>query len=221
MRIEKRGQIPWAIFSTLLLASGAFGYYVYDKHAVGGPSGSSAVGLTFGIISAAFMAFVGALSLRRRVRSLRLGSARMWLRGHLWLGLLSLPFAWFHAGFHHGGTLTAVMMYLFYFVIISGIVGLGLQQFLPTTIKQTVPNETLWSQIERTIASLKTERALLATSGSDPAQLAQIDLQCRRLRRQQSLQRWLSGWLLVHVPLSMVLLLLTAIHIIMALRLSF
>jgi hypothetical protein len=40
----------------------------------------------------------------------------------------------------------------------------------------------------------------------------------RQLNRQVRLYQWLHGWLLVHVPLSIVLLVLGGVHAIMALR---
>jgi hypothetical protein len=40
----------------------------------------------------------------------------------------------------------------------------------------------------------------------------------RQLMRQELLHRWLHGWLLVHIPLSLALILLGAIHAVMALR---
>jgi hypothetical protein len=39
-----------------------------------------------------------------------------------------------------------------------------------------------------------------------------------QLRRQIRIYVWLHGWLLVHVPLSMALLVLGAVHAVMALR---
>jgi hypothetical protein len=39
----------------------------------------------------------------------------------------------------------------------------------------------------------------------------------RQLRRQRVIYQWLHGWLLVHVPLSIALLVLGGIHAIMAL----
>ena len=40
----------------------------------------------------------------------------------------------------------------------------------------------------------------------------------RQLNRQARLHYWLHGWLLLHVPLSFALLLLGAVHAVMALR---
>ena len=42
--------------------------------------------------------------------------------------------------------------------------------------------------------------------------------EARQLTRQERLHRWLHGWLLLHIPLSLVLILLGAVHAVMALR---
>jgi hypothetical protein len=50
------------------------------------------------------------------------------------------------------------------------------------------------------------------------ADLEDICGEARQLTRQERLHRWLHGWLLVHIPLSFALILLGAIHAVMALR---
>ena len=40
----------------------------------------------------------------------------------------------------------------------------------------------------------------------------------RQLAAQERLQRWLHGWLLVHVPLSYALLLLSTVHAVQSVR---
>jgi hypothetical protein len=50
------------------------------------------------------------------------------------------------------------------------------------------------------------------------ADLEDICDEARQLARQQRLHRWLHGWLLLHIPLSLALILLGAIHAVMALR---
>ncbi|HKW64776.1 MAG TPA: hypothetical protein VJN89_19640 [Candidatus Acidoferrum sp.] len=42
--------------------------------------------------------------------------------------------------------------------------------------------------------------------------------EARQLARQERLHRWLHGWLLVHIPLSLALILLGAVHAVMAMR---
>jgi hypothetical protein len=48
--------------------------------------------------------------------------------------------------------------------------------------------------------------------------LADICDEARQLQRQARLHHWLQGWLLVHIPLSLALILLSAVHAVMALR---
>jgi len=38
------------------------------------------------------------------------------------------------------------------------------------------------------------------------------------LLRQEQMHRWMHGWLLLHIPLSLALILLGAVHAVMALR---
>jgi hypothetical protein len=48
--------------------------------------------------------------------------------------------------------------------------------------------------------------------------LQRICDEARQLRRQLRMHRWLHGWLLIHVPLAMALLVLAVFHVIVALR---
>ena len=48
--------------------------------------------------------------------------------------------------------------------------------------------------------------------------LEDICEEARQLERQERLHHWMHGWLLVHIPLSLALILLGAVHAVMALR---
>src|SRR5437667_12655706 len=123
MRMDRK-HLSWASFSVAVLAVTGWWYFAIERYRLNGPSGGSAAGLTFGAIGAAFMLFAGLLGIRKMLRRLRWpGSAQFWMRGHLWLGSIALPLIWFHAGFRHGGTLTSILMWLFYLPVISGILG--------------------------------------------------------------------------------------------------
>jgi hypothetical protein len=65
------------------------------------------------------------------------------MRGHIWLGILSVPMILFHSGFQIGGTLTTILMLLFLIVVLSGIFGLVVQQYLPTMMMNQVKMETI------------------------------------------------------------------------------
>jgi hypothetical protein len=324
--IMDQTQRRWAIGSLVFFLLSTIAYAIYAMNAPSGPRGGSASGLTFGILGFAFMLFAALLGGRKRVPTWRLGRAQAWMRGHLWLGLLSLPLIFFHGGFHFGGTLTRVLMWLLIITVVSGLFGAALQNYVPRLMTTGVPLETIYDEIgnvrrslreeaDRSIESLcgsmglttlanedpqraggfsalrpiaassvplrtsaavsagasaavaaAPERILLTAEESAPlrrfylseirvfledpnrrgqrlgdatkarssfaglqtllpatAQTTLKDLEeiCNESRQfvwQERLHRWLHGWLLVHIPLSLALMILGAIHALMALR---
>jgi len=325
MRMDKT-QRGWALAFLAILALSAFVYVLYAFEAPQGPRGGSAIGLAFGIIGFAFMIFAALLGARKRVPTWRIGRTQAWMRGHLWLGFLALPMILFHGGFHLGGTLTRVLMWLLIITVLSGVFGAALQHYIPRVMTTDVPLETIYDEIGRvrtllreeadraieslcgnlglsknsggeaqraggftalrTIAAsavpLRTSAAvsagasaavaaapeiiLLSEEESAPlrrlylnemrpflerpkqrgqrltdtakassafaglrtllpaaahvtlADLEDICDEARQLTRQERLHHWLHGWLLLHIPLSLALILLGAVHAVMALR---
>src|SRR5207302_5222578 len=114
---------PWALATAVTLALATVGYIPYALRSHNGPSGGSAVGLIYGIAGFALMIFAAFLSLRKKFPIWRIGRSQTWMRGHIWLGLLSYPLILFHAGFAFGGSLTRAMMWIFTLVIVSGLLG--------------------------------------------------------------------------------------------------
>ncbi|MDP9339608.1 MAG: hypothetical protein M3P45_12145, partial [Acidobacteriota bacterium] len=226
-----------------------------------------------------------------------------------------LPVILFHGGFHFGGTLTRVLMWMLIFTVVSGLFGAALQHYLPRVMTSDVPFETIYDEIGhvrnllleeadrstealcgslgvRRISKEEIQRAggftamrpmataarggaavaaaveivLLNEEESAPlrrfylnemrpflerpaerrlllfdANKAQIgfsglrtllperahatldDLQdiceeARQLQKQRRLHHWLHLWLLVHIPISLALIVLGAVHAVMALR---
>jgi hypothetical protein len=301
-------------------------YVPYALTAPKGPTGGSALGLAFGSVGFAFMLFAAALGARKRVPTWRLGRAQAWMRGHLWLGFLALPLILFHGGFHFGGTLTRVLMWLLIITVVSGVFGAALQNYLPRLMTKDVPLETIYDEIGHvrrllreeadhamealcgplgftfkseegqraggftavraltsSTVSLRTSAAvsagasvatavaaaqeiiLLNEEQSAPLQrfymaelrpylehpkrslrlsdagrakssftavrtlvpssahatitdLEDICGEARQLALQERMHRWLHGWLVAHIPLSLALILLGAVHAVMALR---
>jgi hypothetical protein len=321
-----RTQRGWAIASLVILAGSAVIYMFYELNAPQGPRGGSTIGLIFGVLGFAFMIFAALLGARKRVPTWRIGRAQAWMRGHLWIGFLALPLILFHGGFHFGGTLTRVLMWLLIITVFSGVFGAALQHYIPRVMTSDVPLETIYDEIDHVRALLREEadRAMESLCGSiglgkasmkeilraggftalrtmaasavplrtsaavsagasaavaaapeiillteeesaplrrfyleemrpfleNPNQrgqrlgdaqkattafaglhtllptaakatlddLADICDEARQLQRQARLHRWLHGWLLVHIPLSLALILLGAVHAVMALR---
>jgi hypothetical protein len=147
----------WAVASGMSLLVAAAGYAVSGAASDRPWSGGSAIGLTYGIAGFAMMVFAGLLAARKKVPIWRVGRAQTWMRGHLWLGLLSFPVILFHAGLAFGGSLTRLMMWTFVVVILSGVVGAALQHYLPRMMFVRLPMETIFEEIPHVRAQLLVE----------------------------------------------------------------
>jgi len=134
------------------LASIAF-YLLYAAQATSGrwPGGSSLPGILFGAMAAAIILFEFLLWPRKwpQVRAWRIGKTQVWMRAHIWLGLLSAPLVVLHHGLamEWGGLLTWLLMLSFWGVILSGVLGLYLQQVLPSYMLHSLPAESIYSQL--------------------------------------------------------------------------
>jgi hypothetical protein len=307
MRIDSTQRL-WFVASLVILAGTTLAYVSYALSSPRGPRGGSPMGLAFGFAGFGFMIYAGLLGARKKVPVWRLGRAQTWMRGHLWLGLLSLPLIFFHGGFRFGGPLTTVLMWLLILTVLSGVFGAVLQHYVPRVMMERVPLETIYDEIGQIRIQLREEAegyvetlcgslplvaesvagesqraggftALRPPRGGTPeapAELTEADTEpvrgfyatelrpflenpeakwsrladegrshaafaklrmlvpsavhptienledlCseeRQLSRQMQLHRVLHGWLLFHVPLSLLLLALSVFHAVVALR---
>lgn len=263
MRIDATHR-RWAAATAIGLAV-AVALYAISRGAGWAAGGGSPTGLAFGIAGFAMMLYAGLLGARRRVRVWRLGRAQGWMRGHLWLGLLSLPLILLHADLGAGVGLARALVWLLAAVVASGVVGAWLQHVLPQRLLRDVPMETIYDEIAHVRAQLLAEADRLAAEAPEAlrdiyrsevrgfiehpgaghpladaegaasrfqkarafvppelhAALDDLENICeeqRQLMRQSRLHRILHGWLLLHVPLSIALLVLAVVHVVMALR---
>lgn len=135
------------------------------------PGGSSAVGLTIGIIAGLIFLFEFLYWPKRSSlgRTLRwTGRAESWLRAHIWLGLITLPLVLLHSGFTLGGPFTTVFTLVFFVVWGSGVFGLVLQQIIPRWLLDEAPEETIHSQIDAVMAQhLQDAERLVARATGD------------------------------------------------------
>ncbi|MGH9774582.1 MAG: hypothetical protein ACRD50_06495 [Candidatus Acidiferrales bacterium] len=146
MRVDRK-QRSWAIWTLIFLGVALAAYIFWRLRDPFSPRPASRWGLAYGIAGFALMLFEGLLSARRKVPTWRLGRGQWWMRAHVWLGLLALPLILFHSGFQFGGTLTSVLMWLFIIVVVSGILGVFLQNYVPRKMMTEVPMETIYEQI--------------------------------------------------------------------------
>ena len=151
-----RSHKPWAVASAVILVVASVAYVRYASGPVP-PSGGRGMGLIYGSVGFAFMSFVTLLSVRKKFPIWRIGRAETWMRGHLWLGALSLPLIVLHAGSLFGHGLTAWLMWLLAIVWTSGLLGAYLQHVVPRQMLREVPMETIYDQIGHVRAQLVAE----------------------------------------------------------------
>ncbi len=324
--IINRQHFGWAVFTALATVAAAL-LYVDEFHPgalpfklsmpaslhrdvrdTGRSVGGTPLGLIFGSVSAAIFVFAALLGLRRKRPTLKVGRLQTWLKGHIWLTVLTIPLVLLHCGFSTGSPMTTWFLIIYSIVMISGFYGLALQHVVPRLMKEQVPLETIFEQIPHlrqqmhesaqemrkaldtpppaaapapapvateapamSLADLAapSEPVVVAEPEPDPGlqiykqfldesalpylaakrgdklllgaqrvsddqfrflkisvpqdlkeKVEQLQGWCderRQLDLQTKLQHWLHGWLLVHIPFSVLLLIFTAWHAIAAL----
>jgi hypothetical protein len=182
----------WIVVCLALLALATAAYIPYARGALHGPRGGTWPGLAYGVAGLALMLYAGVLGLRRRVPTWRIGRATTWMKGHLWLGLLSYPLILFHGGFQLGGPLTLILMVLFTLVVLSGVFGVVLQQYIPRLMLTRLPLETVYEQIDAVVRQIRDEADALVVSvaGPLPEDATAVSVERRGgggLRRDESL----------------------------------
>ena len=166
-----RSQRGWGIGSLGIFTAALLVYLFEARSSPQGARGGSAIGLLFGVLGFACMIYAAALGARKRVPTWRLGRAKAWMRGHLWLGLLALPLLLFHGGLHFGGTLTRILMWLLMITVASGVYGALLQNSIPKKMTSDIPLETIYDEIShvRGLLCEEADRAVESARGGHSA----------------------------------------------------
>src|SRR6185437_15040353 len=163
MRIDSTHR-PWFWATLTALAALTGSYILYGAMSGGERSGGSVPGLLYGIAGYGLMIYAALLGVRKKVPVWRVGRAQTWMRGHLWLGFLTLPLILFHCGFVWKGPLASVLMILLFATVGSGVLGAALQHFIPSMMTRAVPLETIYEEIPHIRRQLCEEADALAGS---------------------------------------------------------
>jgi hypothetical protein len=158
MRID-RSHRSWMLATLGILAVALAAYVSYPV--TSRPSGGSVPGILYGAVGYGMMLFAALLGVRKKVPVWRLGRGQTWMRGHIWLGLLTLPMILFHSGFTLGGPLTSLLMVLLYLVFLSGVAGAAIQHFVPGLMTSMVPLETIYEEIPHVREQLRGDADVL------------------------------------------------------------
>ena len=146
--IVDRSHVPWALTTGSLTVLALVLYWIYAQAEPNGPSGGSWQGMLFGVAGTGCMVYAGLLAWRKRIPKWQLGTAKTWLRSHIWISLLSVPLILCHSRFRWGGALELCLMMTFAAVILSGIYGLAIQQILPRVMASNIPAQAITPQLD-------------------------------------------------------------------------
>ncbi len=111
----------WLWLTATFLVLSIVVYVVNDP--VGGRNGGTALGYTFGIISALAIVWLMAFGLRKRAYSSSLGTVEGWLAAHVWVGIGLMLLVPLHAGFSFGLNVHTLAYVLMVLTIVTGIWG--------------------------------------------------------------------------------------------------
>lgn len=227
-------------------------------------------GLSYGAAAATLMfgaAFYGIRRRKMRTASRqKWGRAQSWVQFHIYGGAIFLLLVFMHSGFRlPNGALFWWLWILSVWVTISGILGVGLQKWLPRILASALSIEVVYERIPELIQAIRKKADTLAASCSQPIKdfyrkkialsltaprsrlIYFVDITGgiqRRLRQFDFLKTLLSGsereklvelemmykskleidahytlqkalkiWLYLHLPASIVLLVLVVIHL--------
>ena len=155
--ILNRQQTRWGMGTGAASLLALAVYVVYAVLAPNGPRGGSLVGLVFASVGSAIIIFECLLGLRKKYPASPLGRVKTWLKAHVWLGLASFFAILMHSGFRWGHGLAALLMWIFAVIVISGIFGVALQNYIPRRMTELVTRETIFEQIPAVIRGLRIE----------------------------------------------------------------
>ncbi len=152
--ILDRQQARWATFTAAGAVLGVVWYLAFATLSPNGPGGGSTGGLIFASLGTGIIIFECLLGLRKRYPASPLGRIKTWLKAHTWLGLLSFLLILMHSGFRWGHGLAAAMMWMFSVIVVSGLFGVGLQNYIPRRMTELVKCETVFEEIPTVVNGL-------------------------------------------------------------------
>jgi len=156
MMLDRR-QTKWAVGTAVAAVVSLAVYIVYAVLSPNGARGGSMMGLFFAALATGVIVFECLLGLRKKYPASPLGRVKTWLSAHVWLGLLSFLLVLLHSGFHWGHGLAALLMWLFTVILVSGVFGVALQNYIPRRMTELVTRETIFEQIPTVIRGLRAE----------------------------------------------------------------
>ena len=229
-------------------------------------SPGSVWGLTYGTLAALLMVGAALYGVRRRKPRLHTGRSYTWVQFHVYGGMFFLLLVFMHSGFHvPSGGVTWWLWFLSIWIVVSGLIGVGLQKWIPRILTSGLTVEVVYERIPDLVRQVRDRAEEVVLAATDPVrdfyqknvagalvaprtrliyyfditggsqmqarqfeylrrvlssddqknldQLESIYKTKLELDAHYTLQKALRWWLYAHVPVSLMLLVLLAVHL--------
>jgi hypothetical protein len=168
--------LPWILACLIATALAALWYFSASAARGEWLGGTSGPGFALGVAGGGICLFEFLIWPRKAYfRTWRIGKMTIWMRAHIWLGLLAVPLLLMHSGFALKSVWGTAAMVLFLIVIVSGVWGLIMQQYLPSKMLQEIPAETIHSQVAYVSRALADEGRRLVAATCGPLESEKVD----------------------------------------------
>jgi hypothetical protein len=203
----------WELWLALIAIAAITAAYVSLSRRTGSPPPASGLlGHGLGVLGFVLMLMTQTLySFRKRSTRARWGSMAVWLKFHMFTGLVGAYLVLLHPAMKFTG-LAGVVALMTVVVVASGLVGRYLYTAVPRTVEGA---EFEMTELEAQIAQGQLVLMVAGDRGRPP-ELQALAGRRRVLRRQMdalaAARRGLATWRAVHIPLTVALFLLAFVH---------
>jgi hypothetical protein len=171
----------WIVFTLIASAAAVGVWWWLDRSTPEGLTGGSIPGLWYAVLGWLMMIFAWLLSAVRKFPRWRLPPRKWWLKGHIWLGLLSGVFILCHSSFRFGGTFEQILYAVFGLTLLTGIYGLAVQQFLPGLLARRIASEAPYEQIPHICGVMRRKADVLVNKIMGPASVPEAGFEATTL----------------------------------------
>lgn len=208
--MPRRNRELW--LALIAIAAITAAYVSLSRRSGSPPPASGLVGHGLGVLGFVLMLMTQTLySFRKRSSRARWGSMAVWLKFHMFTGLVGAYLVLLHPAMKFTG-LAGVVALMTVIVVASGLVG----RYLYTAVPRTVGGAQ--SEITELEAQIARGRLVLTVAGdrARPPELEALVGRQRVLQRRldglAAARRGLATWRAVHIPLSLALFVLAFVH---------
>jgi hypothetical protein len=165
-----RPKRPLWLLATVFVGIACLGFFlVFVSRHVWSPAG--AAGVAFGGAAAAVAVLQTFYPLRHRLLGFPFGSAQRWLQFHIYGGILGFLFVLIHEGFRRpSGAIGWAMLALSLWAVVSGLVGVWLEKWIPAMIASGLEVVAIFDRIPSLVEKVRTESVALIEGSSEMLQ---------------------------------------------------